>query len=121
MTSHRRPASGTTFHLVPEAHWTAHAGQPHYTPERFAEEGFIHTTHGEDMVIDVANMFYTVDPRPYLMLEIDIAALSAETVYEDPDDRFPHVYGPLNTSAVRSVRRARRDDSGRFTGIGDPL
>ncbi|MGI9252903.1 MAG: DUF952 domain-containing protein [Thermomicrobiales bacterium] len=117
----RRLASGTTLHLVPEPSWNAHAGQTYYRPEAFPEEGFIHTTHGEELVIQIANMFYTADPRPYLVLEVDLDAVTAETIYEDPDDRFPHVYGPLNLDAVTGVRRVIRDANGSFVAIGDPL
>lgn len=119
--SDRRPASGTTLHLVPEPYWTAHAELAAYAPEAFAEEGFIHTTHGEDVVIEIANMFYAGDPRPYLLLTIDLGAVSAETVYEDPDNRFPHIYGHLPTASVMAIRRVLRDQTGRFTGIGETL
>lgn len=120
MTPDTRPATGTTLHLVPEPHWRAHDGRETYTPEAFGQEGFIHTTHGEETVLEIANLFYREDPRPYLLLEVDIAALSAPTVYEDPDDRFPHVYGPLEVAAVRSVRRVRRGEDGAFLGVGGP-
>lgn len=119
--SERRPASGTTLHLVPEPHWATHASQTHYTPEAFAEEGFIHTTHGEDVVIEIANMFYTADPRPYLLLTVDLGRVAAGTIYEDPDDRFPHIYGPMEIDAVTGIRRVQRDESGRFLGIGEFL
>lgn len=122
MTPEPRPAAGITLHLAPEPRWRSHAdaGATHYTPEPFEEEGFIHTTHGEEMVLEIANRFYREDPRPYLLLEIDIAAVSAPAIYEDPDDRFPHVYGPLEVSAVRSVRRVVRGDDGAFLAVGDP-
>jgi len=117
----RRPASGTTLHLVPEPCWDACAGQASYEPEAFAADGFIHTTQGEDLVIEIANMFYTADPRPYLLLAIDIAAVAAPTVLEDNDGHFPHIYGPLNVAAVTGVRRMVRDDAGRFLAIGGAL
>ena len=59
-----RIATGETLHLVPEPHWRAHAGADRYAPEPFAEEGFIHTTHGEARLLEVANLFYRDDPRP---------------------------------------------------------
>ena len=119
--SDRRPASGTTLHLVPEPRWTECAGQSSYEPEAFAADGFIHTTYGEDRVIEIANMFYTADPRPYLLLAIDLARVAAPAVIEDPDGHFPHIYGPLNLDAVTGVRRVTRDDSGRFLGVGSAL
>ena len=122
MTPESRPAAGITLHLSPEPRWRAHAdtGATHYTPEPFAEEGFIHTTHGEETVLEIANLFYREDPRPYLLLEVDLGAVAAPAVYEDPDDRFPHVYGPLEIAAVRSVRRVVRGEDGAFLEVGDP-
>lgn len=122
MTHQTRPASGTALHLSPEPRWRSHAeaGAAHYTPEPFAEEGFIHATHGEELVLEIANRFYREDPRPYLLLEIDLAAVVAPAVYEDPDDRFPHIYGPLDVAAVRSVRRMVRGEDGAFLEVGGP-
>jgi uncharacterized protein (DUF952 family) len=119
--SDRRSATGITLHLCPEPHWAAHTGQRHYTPEPFAEEGFIHTTHGDEMVVEIANLFYTADPRPFVVATVDLAKVESETIYEDPDFRFPHIYGPLNLDAVTGLRRVLRDDSGRFLGIGEAL
>jgi uncharacterized protein (DUF952 family) len=114
-----RVATGEALHLVPEPHWRAHDGADRYAPEPFAEEGFIHTTHGEDRLIEVANRYYAGDPRPYLALTIDLARVDAPVIYEDPDDAFPHVYGHLPMNAVVAVRRVQRDPDGPFVAIGD--
>lgn len=114
-----RIATGETLHLVPAPHWAAHAGQDRYAPEPFAAEGFIHTTTGDERVVEVGNRFYTGDPRPYLVLTIDLAKVDAPTIYEDPDDAFPHIYGRLPTSAVTGWRRVRRGPDGAFLAI-DP-
>src|SRR5688572_17267818 len=42
-----RVPSGHTLHLVPEPVWRAHQGAATYTPEPFAEEGFVHCTDGD--------------------------------------------------------------------------
>jgi uncharacterized protein (DUF952 family) len=34
--------------------------------------------------------------------------------YEDPAHVFPHVYGPIETAAVRDVRDVRRETDGTF-------
>ena len=119
--SEREPATGNALYLVPEPVWEAQASGTLYSPEAFEQDGFIHTTHGDDMVIQVANMFYTGDPRPYLVLDIDLSKVSAETVYEDPEHQFPHIYGPLDVAAVTRVRRVIRGADGQFLGIGGPI
>ncbi len=112
-----RVATGETLHLVPEPHWAAHAGRDHYAPEPFDAEGFIHTTKGDERVIEVGNRFYTGDPRPFIVLTIDLARVDAPTIFEDPDDAFPHIYGHLPVAAVTGLRRVRRGPDGAFLAI----
>ncbi len=109
--------SGPTLHLTPEAVWLSQAEYETYQPEPFADEGFIHCTDGESALIEVANAFYRADPRPYLVLVIDLARVSAPVRYEDPDCVFPHLYGPLNRDAVVAVRPIERRDDGTFVRL----
>ena len=101
-----------TLHLVPEDVWLAQKEESHYQPDGFSGEGFIHCTHGHDFVIEVGNRYYRDDPRPYLVLEVDLERVAAPVVYEDDERRFPHIYGPLERHAVRRVCRI----DGRRTG-----
>jgi uncharacterized protein (DUF952 family) len=112
-------AIGLTWHLSPEPHWAAHAGKASYTPERFAEEGFIHCTNGDERLIEVGNRYYTADPRPFLALQVDLDAAGSPAIYEDPEQVYPHIYGELDTAAVRQVRRIVRAADGTFLGIGE--
>jgi uncharacterized protein (DUF952 family) len=118
-TSRGFPATGLTWHLSPEPHWTAHAGKASYTPERFAEEGFIHCTNGDERLIEVGNRYYTADPRPFLTLQVDLDAAGSPAIYEDQEQVYPHIYGELDTAAVRQVRRIVRAADGTFLGIGE--
>ena len=119
-TADRRP-SGRTLHLVPEPVWRAHEGSATYTPERFAEEGFVHCTDGEALLLEVANRYYRDDPRAYIVLDVDLGAVQAPAVYEDEARRYPHVYGSIERAAVRRVRRLERAADGSFTGFGEEL
>lgn len=110
--------SGLTYHLVPEEIWLAHHGAELYHPERFAEEGFVHCTDGEERLIEVGNRYYQGDPRAYLLLDVDLDALAAEAIYEDEARLFPHVYGPIERHAVRRVRRVERGADGTFLTAG---
>jgi uncharacterized protein (DUF952 family) len=113
--------NAVTLHLTPVDIWTAQAQFPEYVPEAFAAEGFIHCTHGEALVVEVGNRYYRADPRPYCLLTIETARVVARIVYEDPDQVYPHVYGPLNTNAVVAVRRVERSPDGTFLKIGAAL
>ena len=52
-----------------------------------------------------------------MVLSVDTDRLTAPVRYEDPLRMFPHVYGPIETSAVTAVRSVERDAEGRFLRI----
>jgi uncharacterized protein (DUF952 family) len=114
-----RPA-GMTRHIVPEEVWREHDQLAEYRPEGFAAEGFIHCTNGDDLVLEVANLYYRDDRRAFLLLDVDLARVRAPVIYEDEGRHYPHIYGPLEREAVRRVRRLVRDPSGSFIGIAGP-
>jgi uncharacterized protein (DUF952 family) len=117
--SHAQDPVAVMLHLVPEDVWLAQNEEPHYLPDGFSNEGFIHCTHGHDLVIEVGNRYYRDDPRPYLVLEVDLQRVAAPVVYEDGERRFPHLYGPLERHAVRRVCRVERAADGTFIAIGE--
>jgi uncharacterized protein (DUF952 family) len=119
-SSREREPAAATLHLVPEEVWLAQKDESRYLPHGFSSEGFIHCTHGDDVVIEVGNRYYRDDPRPYLVLEVDPERVAAPIVYEDDERRFPHIYGPLERQAVRRIRRIERAADGTFISIGQP-
>lgn len=106
-----------TLHLVPEAVWRAHDPARPYLPAAWERDGFIHCTDGDDELVAVANRFYTDDPRPYLVLTVDLERNGSPWRFDEPGDRYPHIYGPLDPAAVTDVRRVTRDRHGRFVAI----
>jgi uncharacterized protein (DUF952 family) len=72
-------------------------------------------------VIDVGNRYYRDDPRPYLVLEVDLTQVAAPVKYEDDERRFPHIHGPLKRRAVRRICRIERAADGTFVAIGKPV
>lgn len=113
----KRPA-GVTLHIVPEIVWLAQEQAARYLAESFSMEGFIHCTDGDDLAIEVGNRYYRDDPRPYVVLDVDLDRLEAHAVYEDDERRYPHVYGPIERHAVRRVRRVERAADGTFSALG---
>ncbi len=82
-SSPARQPRGRTLHLTPEAVWLSQADAKTYQPEPFATEGFIHCTDGEANLVRVANLFYQSDPRPHVVLMIDLERVTAPVRYED--------------------------------------
>ena len=106
-----------TYHLVPFEVWERQKDQPAYLPEMFGQHGFIHCTDSLDELVAVGNRYYQDDPRTYLVLRIECDRVESEIVYEDPQQIFPHIYGPLQTQAVDAVLSVERGGNGRFLAI----
>jgi len=129
------------LHLVLKAEWEAlPAGQP-YVASSLAQEGFIHCTDGEEVMLQVANRFYRGQAGEFVLLEVDEAKVTAPVKREPPIDPkpvvasspeaeanlggdeparplFPHVYGPIDRAAIAAVRPVLRAADGQFTGFG---
>lgn len=104
------------YHLVPIDYWEAQSADRPYTPADYAREGFIHCTRGEAQLAIVANRYYRNDQRAWLVLELEELAITAEVKYEPGSDGllYPHIYGPLNREAIRTIRPMPRDPDGTF-------
>ncbi|MFN3705588.1 MAG: DUF952 domain-containing protein [Thermoflexales bacterium] len=118
------------LHLTPRAEWErAPADQP-YRPASLEQEGFVHATCGEELMLAVANRFYHQQPGSFVALEIDETRLTSPLRWEPPaplissdegetlpNALFPHIYGPINREAIVGVQLMLRDPvDGRFIG-----
>lgn len=108
-----------TYHLAIVEEWTTQKDAESYTPGAFEADGFIHCTNGLDQLVEVANMFYTDSPEPRTVLVLDMEKIESEVRYDDPDQRFPHIYGVLNPSAVVAELPVRREEDGTFVQLGN--
>jgi uncharacterized protein (DUF952 family) len=103
-----------TLHMLPAEVWEAQESDT-YEAATLASEGFIHTTLGYEQLVHVANHFgYREDPRAYVILAIDLYRVQAAWRFDDRDERFPHIYGPLNLDAVMGVQAFPRETDGTF-------
>jgi uncharacterized protein (DUF952 family) len=107
------------FHLVPAARWADAPGDAAFRPSSLETEGFVHLTHRMADLVDVANDRYRHEPGPHLVLTIALRWLSAPWRY-DGDERYPHVYGPLDRPAITEIRPIARDAAGAFLPIERP-
>ncbi len=90
------------YHLALPGDWAASSDE--YRPSSLDDEGFIHCSTA-DQLADVARRFY-LDHNDVILLTIDPGPLGDALVYEDLNDlgeEFPHIYGPMPTSAVIST------------------
>ena len=107
------PLDPMACHLIPTAVWeSAPPDEPLHVASLDAE-GFIHLTHRLADLVDVANLLYRDEPGPHVVLTIDLERLSAPWRY-DGDERYPHVYGPLDRAAILAVRPILRAPDGAF-------
>ncbi|WP_370411449.1 DUF952 domain-containing protein [Streptomyces fradiae] len=101
------------LHVVPLDDWSAEPGLP-YAPPSLAAEGFVHCSPDERAALAIADGHYREVTGPLLVLVIDESRLGGEVRWEGSGDvLFPHVYGPIERSAVTAVLEVRRDADGR--------
>jgi uncharacterized protein (DUF952 family) len=101
------------FHIAFERDWQSARQHGRYRistrGRSFSDVGFIHAGFG-DQVPTVGAALYADATAPLVVLVIDTELLDVPVVVENlegGDEGFPHIYGPLPTSAVVDVRRAR--------------
>ncbi len=95
------------FHITTREAWDRSQGAREYRPASLATEGFIHLSTEEQWRHTLQRLFR--DVADVVVLRIDPARLEPEVKYEPADgELFPHLYGPLATDAVVSVRDAPR-------------
>jgi uncharacterized protein (DUF952 family) len=95
------------YHLVPRSQWEKAPAGP-FEAESLKTEGFIHCSNG-DQVARVANLFFAGE-ADLVVLGIDADSLG--TLLRDEDigtgEPFPHVYGPIERSAILEVKTLSR-------------
>ena len=103
----------TIVHLCERAAWQEALLQGEYRAASLALEGFIHLSR-PDQVVAVANRFYR-GMQNLVLLWVAPQRLQADLRWEAADqDTFPHLYGPLNISAVIAVTDFSPDPDGVF-------
>ncbi|HET9633111.1 MAG TPA: DUF952 domain-containing protein [Terrabacter sp.] len=95
------------YHLAEQADWEQAQREGTYTRSTrgrsLEEEGFIHASSAEQWPV-VRSRFYADVAEPLVLLHIDESLLGSPVVREVGDpatgETFPHVYGPIEVSAV---------------------
>jgi len=111
------------LHITSEQEWLEAQQRGEYVAPSLQTEGFIHCST-EKQVLHVANAFYH-GRNDLVLLKLDEAQLKPELKWEPPagnpapgisdSDKFPHIFGPINLTAVASVLDFEPDPaSGKF-------
>lgn len=105
-------------HLCTTEEWSRIRGGTEYTPESFAELGFVHLSTPEQVHLPANRLF--PGRTDLVLLALDPARLSAPVQWEpgvpsDPQSMlFPHLYGPLPLEAVTAAVEYRPGPAGDF-------
>jgi uncharacterized protein (DUF952 family) len=98
------------YHLVTPAAWEL--SDVDYRPVSLAAEGFIHCSFA-GQVAAAANRFYAnADELALLHIDPDLLASPLRVEPSGSGEEFPHVYGPLNRTAVVAVQKLERGADG---------
>lgn len=91
------------FHITTRTSWERQKPTGLYEHPSLRSEGFIHCSDEGQVEATWRRIFGA--ESGLLVLEINVEELAAELRYEEgePGEMFPHVYGPLNVTAVTSV------------------
>jgi len=110
------------FHITSRVEWQAAQTRGDYRAPSLETEGFIHMSTPKQ-VLHVANTFYH-GQSDLVLLVVDETRINPQVKWEapagppalgiSPDDKFPHVYGPLNFDAVVDVLDFNPDVNGNF-------
>jgi len=92
------------FHIATKENWEDGKEKKEYRGDTLGSEGFIHCSTPEQ-INEVAQHLFR-GKKNLVLLEIDEARVKSEIKYEGSGngELYPHIYGPLNTDAVASVR-----------------
>lgn len=92
------------YHVTTRTAWELAQEQGEYRAESLATEGFIHCS--EMHQVDGVLQRYYQGVNDLVLLHIRASGLTSKLVYElapSINESFPHVYGPIQLSAVEEV------------------
>jgi len=91
------------YHITTEQDWGQGKQELDFVPADYQREGFIHCCTGSQ-VAGVKERYFQ-GKIGLVLLHLEESKLSAELKYElsTNDEKFPHLYGPINRDAVVKV------------------
>jgi uncharacterized protein (DUF952 family) len=92
------------YHITTRSAWEQGVSEGAYASPSLKDEGFIHCSEKEQVAY-IRERFYK-DQSSLVLLEIDTTQLESQLIFEwspSVEQTFPHIYGPINLSAVVGV------------------
>jgi uncharacterized protein (DUF952 family) len=108
-----RPVPEPLFHIAERADWAS--ARDAYLPSGFGDDGFVHCST-QAQVLRIANERFA-GRSDLILLLIDPSRVEAEIRFENlrgGTELFPHIYGPVECSAVIAVEQLVPGGDGRF-------
>ena len=109
-----------TYHLIPAETWATRDPATNYSAPSLADEGFIHCTDGPAATVATANRLFRDDPRPFLVLTVDLDATDSPWHFDDVALLYPHIYGPIAPEAILRAIEIPRLEDGTFLPFEPP-
>lgn len=102
------------YHVIDEAKWKEAQKICEYTPSSFEDDGFIHTSTEEQLLPTANRKLKHKDELRVVVIDTD--KLKAVLKFEEASngEKYPHIYGPLNTDAVVYLIKLVKGDLGEF-------
>jgi uncharacterized protein (DUF952 family) len=91
------------LHVATRADWEKAEATGYYTGNTLATEGFIHCAKPEQLMHVLTRYFPTL--VDHAIVELDIGKVEPEIRWEGAAEHFPHIYGPLNVSAMTRIKK----------------
>ncbi len=104
------------YHIIPPIQWKSQANLRHYQPESLRTDGFIHLSY-DKQVNPVLNRLFS-QYKHLLVLYVFPGLLEGEIRLEDSYQEgieYPHLYAPLNTTAIIFIQQLSSDSDGNFS------
>src|SRR5215472_9243434 len=103
------------YHIMTSTEWERVGANPYYSPDTIARNGFIHCCELEQL--EYVGEHWFRGRQDLVILCIDAGIVSAPIKNEDLNSEgmsFPHIYGVLNTNAIKKVVAFRPRSDGTF-------
>lgn len=112
------------YHVATKEDWQKAKSNNIYTVSTLGKTlndvGFIHLSYANQVKL-VADFIYK-GMSGLILLKIDSSKLTSKVVVEDvegTDEKFPHLYGPLNLDAVVGISDFIPSDDGTFDLVSE--
>ena len=106
------------YHITTNENWSLAVGKGLYDFCALKTEGFIHCSTFSQ-VVATANRFFK-EADNLIVLELKSDEIHSEIRFENlqvGDEKFPHIYGPVELGAVVGIYKLTKNDRNLFSSL----